>query len=173
MRFSSRTIAASCVVIASLATGTRPVSAIEVGGPPQGPAFIPSGQLITATAAPGSVYLPLSTGLRPDTNADAAEAVTTALSPDGTTLLVLTSGYNKKFATTTGQPITYPVLDPLTGAPTATTTTKAEWVFVFDVRGRLPKKLQQLNTPNTYSGLVWDPAGKKFYEPRERFDLGH
>lgn len=163
MRFSSRTIVASCAMVASFVAGTMPASAVEVGGPPQGPAFIPSGQLITATAAPGSVYLPLSTGLRPDTNADAAEAVTTALSPDGATLLVLTSGYNKNFATTTGQAITYPVLDPVTGKPTTTTTPKAEWVFVFDVRKHVPQKLQQINIPNTYDGLVWDPAGKKFY----------
>ncbi|HTJ26311.1 MAG TPA: alkaline phosphatase family protein [Candidatus Limnocylindria bacterium] len=139
------------------------MSAQQVGGPPQGPAFIPSGQLITATAAPGSVYLPLSTGLRPDTSADAAEAVTTALSPDGTTLLVLTSGYNMDFSTTSGQPITYPVLDPVTGKPTTTTTPKAEWVFVYDVRSGLPKKLQQINIPNTYDGLVWDPSGSRFY----------
>jgi DNA-binding beta-propeller fold protein YncE len=163
MRISSRAIIAYGAMIASLATGTTSVSAQQVGGPPQGPAFIPSGQLITATAAPGSVYLPLSTGLRPDPSADAAEAVTTAISPDGTTLLVLTSGYNMKFTTTSGQAITYPVLDPVTGKPSATTTTKAEWVFVFDVRGHLPKKLQQINIPNTYDGLVWDPAGKRFY----------
>ncbi|HYZ15803.1 MAG TPA: hypothetical protein VE591_05355, partial [Candidatus Acidoferrum sp.] len=163
MRLSSRRIVASCAMVASLVAGTMPASAVEVGGPPQGPAFIPSGQMITATAAPGSVYLPLSTGLRPDTNADAAEAVSTALSPDGATLLVLTSGYNKNFATTSGQAITYPVLDPMTGKPTTTTTPKAEWVFVFDVRKHTPRKLQQINIPNTYDGLVWDPSGKKFY----------
>jgi YVTN family beta-propeller protein len=163
MRISPRTIVASYAMIASLAAGTMPASAVEVGGAPQGPAFIPSGQQITATAAPGSVLLPLGTGLRPDPSADAAAAVNTALSPDGTTLLVLTSGYNTNFFTTTGQPITHPVLDPVTGQPTTTTTPKAEWVFVFDVRNRLPRKLQQINIPDTYDGLVWDPAGKKFY----------
>src|SRR5262249_48903027 len=35
-----------------------------------------------------------STGLREDGNADAAQAVNTVLSPDGKTLLVLTSGWN-------------------------------------------------------------------------------
>jgi YVTN family beta-propeller protein len=140
-----------------------PAFPYTVGGPPEGPAFVPDGQFITATVAPGSVFQPLSTGLRPDGTADAAEAVTTALSPDGTRLLVLTSGYNFNFETTTGHPITYPVLDPTTGLPTATTTSKAEWVFVFDVTGGIPKKLQQINIPNTYDGLAWDPNGGRFY----------
>jgi YVTN family beta-propeller protein len=101
--------------------------------------------------------------LRQDGSADAAEAVTTALSPDGKTLLVLTSGYNQNFRTTAGVNITYPVLDPLTGQPSSITTRQAEWVFVFDVStGRLVKK-QQINIPNTYNGLTWSPDGKRFY----------
>ena len=53
--------------------------------------LLPTGQILTPTAAPGSTIQVLSTGLREDGNADAAEAVNTALSPDGKTLLVLTS----------------------------------------------------------------------------------
>lgn len=140
-----------------------PASSLEVGGPPQGPAYIPTGQYITATAAPGSVFMRLATGLRPDGTADAAEAVTTRLSPDGKTLLVLTSGFNKNFKTESGTPITHPVLDPITGKPTTTMTSKAEWVFVFDVTAGVPKKVQQINIPNTYDGLVWAPKGDRFY----------
>ena len=45
--------------------------------------ILPTGQVITPTAALGSTIQFLSTGLRADGNADAAEAVNTALSPVG------------------------------------------------------------------------------------------
>lgn len=67
-------------------------------------------------------------------------------------MLVLTSGYNQNFRTTTGAPILHPVLDP-----------KSERVFVFDVTGATPVKLQQIGIPNTYNGIVWDPNGQRFY----------
>src|SRR6516225_7678821 len=53
--------------------------------------ILPTGQIITPLAAPSSTIQPLSTGLRADGDADGAEAVNTALSPDGRSLLVLTS----------------------------------------------------------------------------------
>jgi hypothetical protein len=78
-------------------------------------------------AAPGSQVLPLHTDLRSDDNANAANAVTTALSPDGSTLLILTSGYNNSFYKENGTPIVYPpILDPATGLPTSQTTSNAE-----------------------------------------------
>ncbi|MDZ8221557.1 MULTISPECIES: beta-propeller fold lactonase family protein [unclassified Nostoc] len=138
---------------------TRPV-----GNSQSGAALLPTGQIITPAAAPGSTFAPLGTGLRTDDNADAAEAVSTALSPDGKTLLVLTSGYNQNFKDeNTGNTFTYPVLDPLTGKPSGTTTPKAEWVFVYDVTsGKLVKK-QQINIPNTYNGLAWAKDGSRFF----------
>ncbi|WP_448265163.1 bifunctional YncE family protein/alkaline phosphatase family protein [Nostoc sp. DSM 114159] len=138
---------------------TRPVGNIKGGA-----ALLPTGQIITPAAAPGSTFAPLGTGLRTDDNADAAEAVSTALSPDGKTLLVLTSGYNQNFKDeNTGSTFTYPVLDPLTGKPSGTTTPKAEWVFVYDVTsGKLVKK-QQINIPNTYNGLAWAKDSSRFF----------
>lgn len=138
---------------------TRPVGKLEDGG-----ALLPTGQAITPAAAPGSTFERLNTSQRSDGNAAAAEAVTTALSRDGKTLLVLTSGYNKNFNDEeTGESFTYPVLDPQTGAPSSVTTTNAEWVFVFDVSsGKLVRK-QQINIPNTYNGLAWAPDGTRFY----------
>lgn len=137
----------------------RPVGNLERGG-----ALLPTGQVITPTVAPGSTFSLLGTGRRSDGNAAAAEAVTTALSPDGKTLLVLTSGYNKDFKDEeTGEDFTYPVLDPQTGAPSDVTTTNAEWVFVFDVSSGNLLKRQQINIPNTYNGLAWAPDGKRFY----------
>ncbi len=138
---------------------TSPVGNLQGGG-----ALLPTGQTITPAAAPGSTFAPLATGLRTDDNADAAEAVSTALSPNGKTLLVLTSGYNQNFKNeNTGSNITYPVLDPLTGKPSGTTTPKAEWVFVYDVSSGKLVKRQQINIPNTYNGLAWAKDGSHFY----------
>jgi len=78
---------------------------------------VSTGAWITPLAAPGSAIYELHTDLRSDDNADAANAVTSALSPDGTTLLILTTGYNTGFSKEDGRPIAYPVLDPVTGQP--------------------------------------------------------
>jgi len=59
--------------------------------------------------------------------------VTTALSPDGSTLLILTSCSNNSFYKEDGAPIVYDILDPTTGQPTGDTTSNAECVFVYDV----------------------------------------
>jgi YVTN family beta-propeller protein len=125
--------------------------------------ILPTGQVITPTAAPGSTLQVLSTGLRADGDADAAEAVNTALSPDGKKLLVLTSGWNKSNRFSNGTLIAFPTLDPNTGAPVGTTAL-SEWVFVYSVNGDgSVTKLQQISIPSTYSGLRWAPDGGRFY----------
>ena len=96
-------------VLASTLGGARPAAAADEDG------LLPTGFRITPTAAPGSTFVRLATGLRADGNADAAEASAVALSPDGATLLVLTSGYNLKFQTEAGVDITHPPIDPATG----------------------------------------------------------
>ena len=140
-----------------------PLKTMLVGNAGNNAAVLPTGQLITPTAAPGSTFSPLATGLRADGTADAHGAVTTALSPDGKTLLVLTSGYNPGFKTESGAAISYPLLDPMTGQPTGTTTSRAEWVFVYDVSSGNLVKQQQINLPNTFDGMVWAPDGQGFY----------
>jgi hypothetical protein len=55
---------------------------------PVGATQVATGAWITPLAAAGSAIYELHTDLRSDDNADAANAVSTALSPDGTTLLV-------------------------------------------------------------------------------------
>jgi YVTN family beta-propeller protein len=126
-------------------------------------AVLPTGQFITPLAAPGSTIQILSTGLRADGDADAAQAVKTALSPDGKTLLILTSGWNRDNRLPDGTPITYPGIDPVTGAA-AGQTTKAEWVFVYRVeRDGSVTKQQQLNLPSAYSGLAWGSDATRFY----------
>jgi YVTN family beta-propeller protein len=147
-----------CLLTPVLAGAQR--SEASVGGN-----LLPDGFYITPTAAPGSIFLDLPTGLRPDGSANADGAVNTALSPDGTALLVLTTGYNTGFNQQglDGSPILWAALDPLTGKPSSTTTPNAEWVFVFDVRGSQPVQKQLINIPNTYAGLLWDPSGTRFY----------
>ncbi|MEH2320190.1 alkaline phosphatase family protein [Nostoc sp.] len=155
------------VLLSTLSVTIQSVSArttSPVGNLVGGGALLPTGQIITPAAAPGSIFAPLATGLRTDNNADAAEAVSTALSPNGKTLLVLTSGYNQNFKNeNTGSTFTYPVLDPLTGKPSGTTTPKAEWVFVYDVSSGKLVKRQQINIPNTYNGLAWNKDGSRFF----------
>jgi YVTN family beta-propeller protein len=140
-----------------------PVRDALVGSFGNNAALLPTGQVITPTASPGSTFVQLATGVRQDGSADANGAITTALSPDGKTLLVLTSGYNTGFRTEQGTNITYNVLDPVTGQPSTVTTRKTEWIFVYDISSGKLVKQQQLNLPNTFAGMVWAPDGQRFY----------
>jgi YVTN family beta-propeller protein len=137
----------------------------EAAGKGGDPAFIPTGQIITPQAAHGATYARLATGLRPDGNADADDAVSSALSPDDKTLLVLTSGFNNSFYQQGPGyvPFLFAQLNPVTGLPSSTTLNQAEWVFVYDVSKGVAKKVQQIPIPNTYEGLAWYPNGQGFY----------
>jgi YVTN family beta-propeller protein len=126
---------------------------------------LPTGMRITPLAAPGASFERLATGLRADGNADATDASALALSPDGKLLLVLTSGYNLKFAHEDGKPIVHEPIDPKSGGPDpdAKPVDKAEWVFVYDVASGEPEKRQQIAIPNTYDGIAWRADGLGFY----------
>jgi YVTN family beta-propeller protein len=113
-----------------------------------GQAPLPSGQYVTPTAAPGSVFTTLNPGLAEYPNFIANGAIKTAVSPDGTTLLVMTSGYNL-----------------LTNASGVTDQT-SQYVFVYNIGGaneRAPVLAQVIQVPDTYVGLVWAPDTSKFY----------
>ena len=69
------------------------------------------------------------------------QAVSTAVSPDCKTLLVLTTGYNDDS-------------DP---------ATKSEFVFVFDISSGTPVQKQALPVPNAFCGVAWAPNGMSFY----------
>ncbi len=73
--------------------------------------------------------------------------IATALSPDGNTLLVLTSGYNRV------SDIKAKSVPELSN----------EYVFVYDVSQGAPAKRQVLQVPNTYMGIAWAPDGTKFF----------
>ncbi|MFI5329985.1 MAG: bifunctional YncE family protein/alkaline phosphatase family protein [Desulfobaccales bacterium] len=78
----------------------------------------------------------------------AGQAVTTVVSPDHKTLLVLTSGYNRLYNTKT----------PVPHWPDSN-----EYVFIYDISTATPVKKQVVQIPNTYNGIVFDPSGKAFY----------
>jgi DNA-binding beta-propeller fold protein YncE len=113
----------------------------------EAPQFTPTGQFITPRAAPGAIFEPLNPHLAGDPGYTAGQASAVALSPDGHTLLVLTSGYNLYFDKGGGQ---VPAMSE-------------EYVFVFDVSGPRPVQRQVILVPNTFLGLAWAPSGGRFY----------
>ncbi len=107
-----------------------------------GTARLPSGQFVTPTAAPGAVFTPLNPGLSAFPNALANGAIKTSVSPDGSTLLVMTSGYNL-FGNSSGQ-----------------TTQSSQFLFVYNIAGaneRSPVLAQVIQVPDTYVGIAWAP----------------
>jgi DNA-binding beta-propeller fold protein YncE len=113
--------------------------------------FIPTGVRITPTAAKGSIFEPLSPDIPADRAFTAGQAVTTLLSPDGKTLLILTSGYNRQHFTSGPQ------------AGRNNPDESREYVFVYDVTGARPVKKQVLQVPNAFDGLAFHPSGAEFY----------
>src|SRR5438309_7832143 len=79
---------------------------------------LPTGMSITPLAARGSTLQPLNPGLPdlPDFTVD--HPMSTAVSPDGSTLLILTSGYNRN--------------NDVKGKPIPAQT--SEYIFVFDIQ---------------------------------------
>ena len=113
--------------------------------------ILPTGATITPSAAPGSVFVPLTTSLPdfPVYTPDGAE--TTAISPDGKTLLILTSGYN--------------LMENSSGNYTGTDS--GEFVFVYDISTpNTPVQTQVVflsDYAETFDGIVWAPNGSAFY----------
>ncbi|MEO6965430.1 MAG: hypothetical protein ABI076_05970 [Acidobacteriaceae bacterium] len=111
------------------------------------PQTMPSGQLITPLAPTGVVFSKLNPGLKDFPSYTVGQAVKTVLSPDGNTLLVLTSGYNRL---NNAQGIRYPA-------------DSNEYVFVFNVADDKLSQTQVLQVPNTFFGLAFAPDGNRFY----------
>lgn len=109
--------------------------------------ILPTGMRITPEAAESALFKPLNPNLPGFPGYLAGQAVDTAISPDGDTMLVLTSGYNR-LNDSGGEQI-----------PEASN----EYVFVYDISRGKPKKSQVLQVPNTYNGITWNPARQEFY----------
>lgn len=109
--------------------------------------WLPTGQTITPLAAPGARFDPLALDLPTVGKAVAGQAVTTAITADGTTLFVLTSGYNV-WRDGAGQKI----LDAST-----------EHLFIYDITGAAPVFRQAIPIPNAFGGLALSPHGNELY----------
>jgi DNA-binding beta-propeller fold protein YncE len=142
-RLGSLSLAASLVALAGLtAAGAppEPTPPLIVG------AKVASGARITPAAAAGSTFETLDPEIAADPSIRANQGVTTLTSPDGRTLLVLTSGYNYWDLPGSGPAFTYD-----------------EFVFVYDISGGAPLKTQVLRVPYTFMGIAWHPSGATFY----------
>jgi DNA-binding beta-propeller fold protein YncE len=108
--------------------------------------WLPTGQTVTPQAAPGSVFQPLTADLPVVGKQLVGGGATTALSPDGKLLFLLTAGFN-----TWRGPDGKRVADAST-----------EHLFVYSLSDGL--KLQQdIHVPNSYGGLTVAPDGKTLY----------
>jgi DNA-binding beta-propeller fold protein YncE len=128
------------------------------GEPPDaGGNWVPTGQFVTPTAAPGARVDDL---LVPEPNGRSrpvGQAVTARASPDGATLLVLTSGFNRTFAPD-GR------VDP---------TRSGESIFCYEVGATGAVLTQVLTIPNAFVGLAFAPDGTRFYASGGRDDDVH
>ena len=145
-----RVSAIALVILLSVFFATRLTTVKALDDPTAG-TFIPTGVTITPTAAPGSTFQPLNPGLSFDPSFVVGQAVTTTVSPDGKTLLILTSGYNSQNFTS----------GPNQGS--ANPDESNEYIFVFDISGAKPLQMQVLQIPNAFDGIVFNPNGKEFY----------
>jgi DNA-binding beta-propeller fold protein YncE len=129
-----------CAVAVWLAAGVS-ASAQDAGE------WLPTGQRLTPTAARGAILQDLDPGLASYPDHRAGQAVTTAVSHDAKTLLVLTSGFNL-VSTPEGQ---------------KDADASQEYVFVFDISGQTPKQSQVLKVPNTDCGIAFSPDDSHFF----------
>jgi DNA-binding beta-propeller fold protein YncE len=108
--------------------------------------FLPTGQTITPTAAPGARFSPLiaRTGPHPSYIVDGAAAI--AMSPDKREMLVLTSGFNQ-YNGPDGKLV-----------PQQST----QYVFRYAISDRGKRWLQTLQVSNSFGGIAWRPDGRGF-----------
>ena len=108
---------------------------------------IPNGKRITPLATPGARFQLLNPGLKDFPQYVAGQAMSTAVSPDQKTLLILTSGFNR-----------------INGADgKSIPEASEEYVFVYDISAAAPRKKQVIKVPNTFAGITFAPSGQSFY----------
>ncbi|MGB8479690.1 MAG: putative Ig domain-containing protein [Acidobacteriaceae bacterium] len=114
-------------------------------------------QTITPLAPAGAQVQQLNPNLADNPAWLATHAATTTISPDGNTMLVMTSGYNRVFNEESNSLTSFYGPD------------SNEYVFVYDISGGAPIKKQVLQVPVTYFGIAWDPNSNSttahFYVP--------
>src|SRR6202023_1475611 len=114
------------------------------------PLQLPTGQYITPTFIRGAVQQFLNPGLPAYPNLVAGEAVRSQLSPDGTTLAIITAGQNSLYKPD----------------GTVDTANSTQFIFLYDVEGAnkaRPVLTQVLQQVNAHVGLVFSPDGNTLY----------
>jgi YVTN family beta-propeller protein len=109
-----------------------------------------TGQYVTPLAIPGAAQQMLNPGLAAYPNFVAGEAVRSQLSPDGTTLAVLTAGQNSLYK-------------PTGSVDTANST---QYIFIYNVAGANktnPVLSQVIKQTNAHVGLAFSPDGNTLY----------
>ena len=154
---SIKASAIQCGLLVTVILGTTATLSSNFGRRPIEGELLHTGMKITPTAAPGAMFQQLNPDLPGLPDHTAGQAVSTALSPDGQTLLVLTSGYNR--------------VNGPNGSRVAAWSN--EYVFVYDVSSGTPVKKQVLPVPNTFNGIAWNPNGAAFYVSGGRDDNAH
>ena len=110
--------------------------------------WLPTGQTVTPLAAPGSTFQPLNVDLPTIGRAVAGGGVTTAITPDGRSLFLLTSGFNF-WRDANGKEIK---------------DASVEHLFVYDLStASSPERKQDLPLPEAYGGLALSSDGKAAY----------
>jgi YVTN family beta-propeller protein len=127
--------------------------------------LLPTGDTITPTAAPGSALTDFNPGIAAVPSFRADHATSTVTSPDGKTLLVLTSGFNMT---------SYTPATNLSKEGTEVPSESGEWVFVYDISGNgAPAQKQILTLPNSFAGIAFNPSGTEFYVAGGKDDNVH
>jgi len=119
-------------------------------GPKQKGVVLPSGQYVTPTALKDSLQQFLNPGLPAYPNFVAGEAVRSQLSPDGTTLAILTAGQNSLYKPD--------------GSVDVSNST--QFLFLFNVGGAnksAPLLTQVIQQVNAHVGLVFSPDSNTLY----------
>jgi DNA-binding beta-propeller fold protein YncE len=122
---------------------------------------LPTGRKITPTAARGAVFQDLNPDHAESPGMRAGQAAALAVSGDGRTLAIQTSGFNRIYGRD---------LKPILALST-------EYVFLFDVSGPQPRQLQVLEVPNSFPGLAWSPDSTRLFvsggKDDEVLEFGH
>ncbi|MGH8328219.1 MAG: YncE family protein, partial [Steroidobacteraceae bacterium] len=108
---------------------------------------LPTGQFVTPRAAPGADFIGLNPHLKDFPRYTVGQAISEALSPDGRTLLILTSGFNLLYD----------------AAGKQSRPDSNEYVFVYDVSQAQAREEQVIEVPNTFAGIAFAPDGGRFY----------
>ena len=112
--------------------------------------LLPTGQLVTPTIIEDAVQQYLNPGLPAYPNFVAGEAVRSQLSPDGSTLAILTAGQNSLYKP-----------DGTVDVPNST-----QFIFLYNVEGAnktAPVLTKVIEQTNAHVGLVFAPDGNTLY----------